>query len=106
MKTYTVYYNDGTYLSYTFDEAQFNQLCSATADSRHTVIKGVGMFVTKDIRSVIEVKPVLEEPEENASYDPDFTDAEKEYFEQMKLAERLHKETEPDDSDYEGGMMP
>lgn len=105
---YMISYNDLSNVLYELDEVQINMLYAATERQATVIIPGLGLMVTRDIRSIVIQKPL---PEENPSFDPDLSEAEKEHIRQFEIAERLHKEFEAeedadDDSDYKGGMMP
>lgn len=112
MRDYTVYYKDGSYLTYTLDDDQYQRLCNATIARHSALIEGVGLFMTEDIRSIILQLVTDEELEDNPSYDPELTDEDKEWVRAIDLAAKLHEEYESkvkddddDDTDYEGGMM-
>ena len=112
-KLYTVYYNDGTYLSYRLTKPEYDMIGKAVSDPNGPITAvdlSIGLLVTRDIRSVIlqSEKPV----EQNEGASPDMTPEEKSWVESARLAERIaRQEASLDDdeyntdTDYEGGMI-
>ena len=110
-KLYTVYYNDGTYLSYRLAKDEYDKLTSSISLLNPIpVILTIGLLVTKDIRSVIlqSEKPV----EQNEGASPDMTQEEISWMEAARLAERVARQEQGFDDDeyekgvdYEGGMI-
>ena len=106
-KLYTFYWNDGSYLSYMLTKAEFDKITEAIATEMPVVVVDVGMFVPKDIRSIILHKEV-KEPEPIKGANPDMTQEELDWIKATELAERIAREESNDeDIDYEyvGGMV-
>lgn len=109
-KLYTVYYNDGSYLSYRLTKPEYDKLINAIVQpDSYAVGLSIGLLVVKDIRSVIlqSEKPV----EQNEGASPDMTPEEKSWIDSARVAARIEREEaglfddEENDIDYEGGMI-
>lgn len=104
MSMYSVAYNDMSYMTYEFTDEQYDKLKNGImAGSTGVNLVGIGLFILKDIRSVIIQKPA---PIENESFTPDLTEEEKEHIAYIKWAEQMALLDKKDETEYEGGMMP
>lgn len=100
---YTVYYTDGTLLSYKLTDGDYTKLSQALISGVSGVALTVGTLMVKDIRSVV----LQLESEENESGNPDMDEETADWYKAVKLSEQLEKEQsmDDDDTDYVGGMI-
>lgn len=90
---YAIYYNDGTYMVYDFNEDDYKAITLAMESDRHTVvIAEVGVLKLGDIRSIIKQKP---EPKAPKSAAPEMNSEEAEWYaQQMAAWENYGKDNE------------
>jgi hypothetical protein len=100
---YTVYYTDGTLLSYRLTDGDYAKISQAVISGVSGVALTVGTLMLKDIRSVV----LQIESEENESGNPEMDEETIEWYKAAKLAEQLEREqhTDDEDTDYVGGMI-
>lgn len=81
---YAVYYNDGTYMVYEFNEDDYKAVSLALLNAQSAVlIQDVGIFKLGDIRSIIKQKP---EPKAAKSAVPDMDSKDAEWYAQQQAA--------------------
>jgi len=107
-RLYTIYYTDGTYLSYHLSDADYDKLVVQLTQDDNQVYVGlsVGILSLKDVRSIVLYREKVEG--ENSSASPELSEEEEKWLEAMRHAERLEREELIEDSDdvsYHGGEI-
>jgi len=95
---YTVYYTDGSFLSYDFTKNDLLDIETSIMKEQPFAFISIGVLGLKDIRSIIEQKEVIEDK----GAEPGMTAEEREWYEAHRLAQEIiNDDTE---TDYIGGM--
>jgi len=100
-KLFTVYYKDGTYLSYEFTKKDYEAIQDAMLKMLPAVVTSIGVLAISDIRAVILQRKIADVPQ-NEGANPDLPPQAIEWLKSMNLAEKVLEE---DDVDYKGGMI-
>lgn len=91
-KPYAFHYNDGSFIVYDLIPADYERAWDTIRGGVSVVKLSLGIFITKDIRAIVEQKPVEQEPE---SAEPLLTADEQKWYEENKAAwENFGKEDE------------
>ena len=81
---YAIYYNDGTYMVYEFNEDDYKAVTlDLTNEQAAVVIQDVGIFKLGDVRSIIKQKP---EPKVAKSAAPEMNSEDAEWYAQQQAA--------------------
>jgi hypothetical protein len=108
-KLYTVYYNDGTFLSYKLTKVEYDSIFRAICTKEPVVNTAIGLLVVTDVRSVIAqiTVPIVQ----NKAAEPGLSAEEAEWLASQRLAERAFADEQYDTDDldeeteYVGGML-
>jgi hypothetical protein len=104
-RLYTVYYNDGTYLSYNFTKSDYTQLKMAFELHLPVAETSVGLLAVRDVRSIILQRIKADVPQHQGA-SPDLPKEAQEWLKAANLAEKLLDEEELEgEADYEGGLI-
>lgn len=104
-RLFTIYYTDGTYLSYRLTEEEYREIGRKLGKDEN-VFTEIGFLRTADMRSII-VQKELRKEEFNKSANPGLTKEEEEYLKSIKLAAEALEDIKQDMDDeiVEGGMI-
>lgn len=106
-KLYTVYYTDGTYLSYDLTKKDYDMITDGLQCGDRAVITTVGILGLADIRSVIVQRKTADVPQHEGA-NPNLPQEALDWMKAGKLGEQLLLETDDEldgELDYEGGMI-
>jgi hypothetical protein len=82
-KDYAIFWNDGTWKTYTLKQTDIKSLENAIIEGKRAVKLSVGVMVLSDIREVIEQRPVPIQTDERPAIPADLTAEEKAYVNEL-----------------------
>lgn len=103
-RLFTIYYTDGSYLSYRLTEEEYREIGRKLGKDEN-VFTEIGFLRTADMRSIIVQREVKEEFNESAN--PDLSVEDLEYLKAIKLAEEVMRDIKHplDEEIIEGGLV-
>lgn len=78
-KDYAIFWNDGTYKTYTLKATDYKKLKDAIINKQHAVELSIGVLLLNDLREVVEQRPVKIQKDDRPAIPAELTADEKEY---------------------------
>lgn len=106
-KPYTVYYKDGTYLTYDLSKPEYEAAEDALMKGLPAIKTRIGVLRMDEVRAVILQRKNADVPQHKGA-DPELPAEAKEWIKSQKLGERALDDELDDDGgevDYQGGMI-